>query len=333
MKKICLTIVVIALLLAGLLPDTALAASTSSTSDEAYSRILKLKEQGKIPAYVVEKGKYKYIEGTRVARVKGANVNMRSQPKIDSRRITRFNVNTELEYLGEWTHPKNGERWVCVRKNSSNEIGWIFGKYIEYASEASSVSTQNSGIRLISNADKEDKSYKKDKDCSEDPCGALGGFLLISPILYFIDKINKENKGSPTTPVVDYDKYSCTDTTDDYVPFWDRCCPGYKYRICGHCEELDRYNSPFSNVLYTKCKHFGKYVLADRSPQYNVENLESFEDECCPFYEKYSCGDCPWMDDTVPSSYFDGYYRCKHHNAYVQPDETPQYNSKNLKYS
>lgn len=139
MKKICLTIVVIALLLAGLLlNNTALAASTSYTSNEAYSRILKLKEQGRIPAYVVEKGKYKYIEGTRAARVKGANVNMRSQPKIESRRITRFNVNTELEYLGEWTHPKNGERWVCVRKNASSEVGWIFGKYIEYVKDNNS---------------------------------------------------------------------------------------------------------------------------------------------------------------------------------------------------
>ena len=139
MKKVCLIIVVIMLFLFVLLLDVAFATYTSS---EAYSRILKLKEQGKIPAYVVEQGTYKYVEGNSVVRVKGNNVNMRSQPKVDSRRITRWSINTELEYLGEWTHPRNGERWVCVRKNVSSEIGWILGRYIRYVKESNIATTK-----------------------------------------------------------------------------------------------------------------------------------------------------------------------------------------------
>lgn len=172
MKKICLVIVVIVLLLAGSLPNTistASAASTIYTSNEAYSRILKLKEQGKIPAYVLEKGKYKYIEGTRAARVKGANVNMRSQPKIDSRRITRFNVNTELEYLGEWTHPKNGERWVCVRKNSSSEVGWILGKYIQLI--PNSVNSQNTRSQVKGKTSNSTKNNDASNAVKPEPIG------------------------------------------------------------------------------------------------------------------------------------------------------------------
>ena len=105
-------------------------AATSST--EAISIMQQLQEQGKVPAYVLEQGKYKYLEGIRTVHVKGKNVFMRSQPLKNARIITKL-THVDLEYLGEWRHPKSGERWVCVRRNS--EVGWIYGKYINFVKE------------------------------------------------------------------------------------------------------------------------------------------------------------------------------------------------------
>ena len=98
------------------------------SSTEALSMMQHLQEQGKVPAYVLEQGTYKYTEGIRTAHVKGKNVFMRSQPLKNARIIARL-THADLEYLGEWKHPKNGERWVCVRRNS--EIGWIYGQYVD----------------------------------------------------------------------------------------------------------------------------------------------------------------------------------------------------------
>ena len=70
------------------------------SSLDAFSRILQLREQGKIPAYVVERGTYKYFDNIRAAYVNGRNVFMRSQPQKVARIITKLS-NVELDYLGE----------------------------------------------------------------------------------------------------------------------------------------------------------------------------------------------------------------------------------------
>ena len=90
----------------------------------------KMVEQKKVQSYILERGQYRYVEGNNAAYVFGENVFMRSQPNTDANIITKLNTKTTtyLTYLGEWKHPKYGERWVCVR-NSSGKIGWIFGKY------------------------------------------------------------------------------------------------------------------------------------------------------------------------------------------------------------
>ena len=100
--------------------------------DEALSRMQKLAEQKKIPAYILERGQYKYTKGNNAAYVVGENVFLRSQPNTKARIITKANIKTTtyVTYLGEWKHPSTGEIWVCI-KNSSDEIGWIFGKYIQ----------------------------------------------------------------------------------------------------------------------------------------------------------------------------------------------------------
>ena len=133
MKKICLIIIFI---IVSLPLGTAFATYTSSG---AFSRMLQLKEQGKIPAYVVEQGTYKYADGISTARVTGTNVFMRSQPRKEARVITKLS-NTNLEYLGEWTHPQNSERWVCVKRKG--EVGWIYGQYIQLVTATTTSSAQ-----------------------------------------------------------------------------------------------------------------------------------------------------------------------------------------------
>ena len=61
-------------------------AATSST--EALSMMQQLQEQGKVPAYVLEQGTYKYVAEIRTVHVKGKNVFMRSQPLKNARIIT-----------------------------------------------------------------------------------------------------------------------------------------------------------------------------------------------------------------------------------------------------
>ena len=102
------------------------------TSNEAITRMQTLINQGKVPSYVLEKGYYRYIEGNNMAYVIGEKVFMRSQPNTQARILKKTNTNTTtyLTYLGEWKHPKTGNRWVCVR-NPLGEIGWIFGQYIQ----------------------------------------------------------------------------------------------------------------------------------------------------------------------------------------------------------
>ena len=291
-------------------------AFATHSSNEAFSRMLQLKEQGKIPAYVVERGQYKYIEGNSVAHVKGKNVFMRSQPQKKARIITKL-TNIDLEYLGEWTHPQNAEKWICVREKMSDKIGWIYGQYIEL------LGTNNTKGKQIQVTSEENQTiYKKNKNCIEDPCGALGGLLFISPILYLFAKI-EEGKTSGSGNTVPSLEFSLLENDKK-----EKCCPNYERSFCDGCWELS--NNSFGHLLYTKCNYFGKYVQTSRSPQYNAKNLESFENECCPYYEKYTCGNCPYMD--YSDSYYD-YYKCKYFNAYVQADESPQYNSEHLKYS
>ena len=103
------------------------------SSTEALSMMQRLQEQGKVPAYVLEQGTYKFTEGVHTAHVKGKNVFMRSQPLKNARIITKL-THVDLDYLGEWEHPKNGERWICVRRNG--EIGWIYGRYVDIVKDS-----------------------------------------------------------------------------------------------------------------------------------------------------------------------------------------------------
>lgn len=124
LRKMCFIIINLTPFL--FLLETAFA---SYTSNEALLRMKQFAKSGKIPTYVIEQGTYKYIEGYSAVRIKGRNVFMRSQPQKRARIITKIS-NVELDYLGEWTHPKNGEKWFCVKKKTSDEIGWIYGQYI-----------------------------------------------------------------------------------------------------------------------------------------------------------------------------------------------------------
>ena len=197
MKKLYLKSAIIASMLMALSEI----AYSATSSTEAFSKMQRLKEQGKVPAYVLEQGAYKYVEGVHTAHVQGKNVRMRSQPLNNARVITQLTY-VDLEYLGEWTHPKNGEKWICVKRKTSDEIGWIYAQYIELLKENT---PKNTKIQTTS---------KKDKSCTEDPCGALGGLLLISPILYFFNWIS-EQKGKNNV-----NNQEAIDTIDIISPYY-----------------------------------------------------------------------------------------------------------------
>ena len=153
----------------------------SYTVDEALSRMQKLAEQKKIPAYILERGQYKYAKDNNAAYVIGENVFLRSQPNTKARIVTKLNttITTYVSYLGEWRHPNTGDKWFCV-KTPSGDVGWIFGRYIELVSNskfqnivsqlnernatvapAVSKDASNSSLRLISRENYLHKTLKK----------------------------------------------------------------------------------------------------------------------------------------------------------------------------
>lgn len=114
------------------------------TQEKALAEIKSLVKNGKLPAYITEKGTYKYASGTNSA-VPTENVKLRSQPSTESRVIkvirggrksgANYTPPEVCDYLGEWTSPQ-GERWVLVnyrpnltQKASEKKLGWIFGEY------------------------------------------------------------------------------------------------------------------------------------------------------------------------------------------------------------
>lgn len=106
------------------------------TEQEILSRLRKQVSDGKVPAYVFDKGKYTYTEGNNFLFVPNTKVNFRSQPNTKSRLIEQFQeAGAVLLYMGEWINPK-GERWVLAYDeagilHSPHATGWIYGKYVQ----------------------------------------------------------------------------------------------------------------------------------------------------------------------------------------------------------
>ena len=293
----------IAFILCLLLLGTTFAAYTNS---EAFSRMQQLAKEGKVPLHVIEQGKYKYVEGTRAARVTGKNVFMRSQPSRTARIITKLN-DVELNYLGEWTHPKNGERWVCVRKYASIDVGWVYGKYIELLKEI-----DTNPIKQTTTNKKPARARSNKQSTLDDCVGAFLGFLLISPLVSFFNKKSDEIERAKKAENARLTRIRSTQ------------CPNYRSLSCNNCKYLSR--RAFSNKSYSKCDYYEAYVNVAYSPEFNANNLIFINEahECCPYYFKSECKYCPLINfsDKLYKSFW-----CEYFKDYVEPNCTPQYNS------
>ena len=277
------------------------------SSTEALSMMQHLQEQGKVPAYVLEQGTYKYTEGIRTAHVKGKNVFMRSQPLKNARIIARL-THADLEYLGEWKHPKNGERWVCVRRNS--EIGWIYGQYVDTVKKDSI--TNNKSTRTQSDNEHD----------SENNHSVNWGYFLLGVLILGVAYVI-------TSYLLEWDVNIENFLTFLFYAFLTiigvvAVCT-LAYIILKFVWE--------KIILPILAGIFLLFGLAGGggTGSGGSSNGTSKRD-CCEYPNREYCRTCPLIDFSKESSYFSGYYWCRDHCAYVDPDYDAEYNSENLKH-
>ena len=280
-------------------------AATSST--EALSMMQQLQEQGKVPAYVLEQGTYKYVAEIRTVHVKGKNVFMRSQPLKNARIITKL-THADLEYLGEWRHPKSGERWVCVRRNS--EVGWIYGQYITFVKENT---VNNKSSRTHSdNKHYNENNHNVNINWSYILCG-----VLILGVAYVITSYTLEwefNIGNFFIFLL--------------YAFLTIVVIVFAYFILKFIWE--KIILPILAGIFLL---FGLAGGGGSGGGGSGNNSGTSRSDCCQYPNREYCETCPMIDFSKESSSFSGYYWCKDHRAYVDPDSDAKYNSENLKYS
>lgn len=306
MKRVYLTFLIVALITVFYSLDIALAAISSS---ETLSSMQRLQEQNKIPAYVLEQGSYKYTEGIHTAHVKGKNVFMRSQPLKDARIIAKL-THTDLEYLGEWTHPKNGERWVCVRRNG--EIGWIYGQYIDLIGE-STVSKKST------------KTQSDNKHDNENSHNINWGYVLLGVLILGIAYVI-------TSYVLEWEA-----NIENFFKFLF-----YAFLtvigVVGVCMLAyvvlkfiwEKIILPILAGIFLL---FGLVGGGGTGGDGSGNSNRMSKSDCCKYPNREYCRTCPLIDFSKESDYFGGYYWCRDHRAYVDPDYDAEYNSGNLKYS
>lgn len=99
-----------------------------------------IKRYKTIPAYVLEKGRFNYIEDHNNLIIKGTKVNFRSQPNKQARIIRQLRINEGVDldcfllYYGDWTSPK-GEHWILgydiLSKKAAQLPGWVYADFAQ----------------------------------------------------------------------------------------------------------------------------------------------------------------------------------------------------------
>ncbi|MBQ3446261.1 MAG: hypothetical protein IJG37_01280 [Synergistaceae bacterium] len=120
------------------------------TQEQALAEIKSMVKAETLPAYITEKGSYKYTPGINAV-IPTENVRLRSQPSTSSRVITTIKAGRKegksyippeiSDYLGEWTNLQS-ERWVLVNyrpnltsKKDEKKLGWIHGSYARFVTD------------------------------------------------------------------------------------------------------------------------------------------------------------------------------------------------------
>lgn len=127
-----------------------LRARKAYTQSSALNEIKSMVKAGTIPAYITEKGTYKYTSGVNAV-IPSENVRLRSQPSTEARVITtikagmkqgKIYVPPEIsDYLGEWTNPQS-QKWILVKyrpnltsNDGEKKLGWIHGSYAKFVTD------------------------------------------------------------------------------------------------------------------------------------------------------------------------------------------------------
>lgn len=120
------------------------------TQESALAEIKAMTKSGTLPAYIAEKGTYKYTAGINAV-IPSENVRLRSQPSTSAKIITTIKAGLKQgkkyippeisDYLGEWTSPQS-EKWVLVNyrpnltaKADEKKLGWIHGDYAKFVTD------------------------------------------------------------------------------------------------------------------------------------------------------------------------------------------------------
>ena len=118
-----------------------------SAGTSGQEQLEKLVSEGKIPDYVMSKGKFSYNSKYSMVRVTGTGVRLRSQPNTQSKIIDTSDKGEwgSIVYWGEWVHP-NGEKWIVGLYDDWNsypektpeedkKVVWVSAKFAKPVTE------------------------------------------------------------------------------------------------------------------------------------------------------------------------------------------------------
>ena len=97
-------------------------------------------DEGLIPLYVKQRGQFIFpdlsdTDLSRVIRIKGDNVRLRSQPNTEARIMKAANTGDYFDYIGEWINPQ-GEKWFALVHEGAEgeiyEVAWVYGQFAEH---------------------------------------------------------------------------------------------------------------------------------------------------------------------------------------------------------
>lgn len=118
-----------------------------SAGTSGQEQLEKLVSEGKIPDYVMSKGKFSYNSKYSMVRVTGTGVRLRSQPNTQSKIIDTSDKGEcgSIVYWGEWVRP-NGEKWIVGLYDDWNsypektpeedkKVVWVSAKFAKPVTE------------------------------------------------------------------------------------------------------------------------------------------------------------------------------------------------------
>lgn len=300
------------------------------SQEEIITELQSFAKEGKIPSYFFDKrGQYMYVENNNLMYLVGTNIRLRSQPNTQAKIITTLNTETTdyLTYLGEWKNPK-GERWVLainsLNNHNSGELGWIYGKYVILVPNTKIQSMITRYKNPADNTNVEPRTIPPSQDITNDDSinwGYVFWGILALGIAYVV-----------TSHVLEWEF-----NIENFCAFlaYAFCTIAVIVIVCAVAYVILKFiwEKIILPILAGLFLLFGLIGGGDSGSNYSGNNETSNKSACCEYPNREYCRTCPLIDFSKESEYFSGYYWCRDHRAYVDPDYDAEYNSENLKYS